>query len=433
MQSKKLITTISMICLMAVLLVVGVWALTEVQFKVGGDIEYAAPEPATEDVSEYPTLQFYVTDSTNKEVLVQQNQSNKPSGELVIPSKVLSNGVEYTVTSIAVAEGQTLLSTVFSEKEIQLPQMRIEEMPSSAFEYCTKITRLVIPDSVTSIESHAFSGCTGLTSIKIGSGVKQWDYAFPGISNLTSVTISNGVTSIGHDAFYYCTSLTSITIPDSVTNIGSQAFYGCTGLTSVTIGNGVTSIEYSAFYSCTSLTSITIPDSVTSIGGSAFGGCTSLTNISVDSGNSVYDSRNNCNAIIETATNTLIAGCKNTIIPNTVTSIGSSAFSGCTGLTSITIPDSVTSIASSTFYGCTGLTSITIPDSVTSIGDRAFNNCKSLAEVNVKATKVPTGGSTMFYNCSSSLVIYVPTASVSAYQVATNWSTYSSKIQGKSF
>ena len=100
-----------------------------------------------------------------------------------------------------------------------------------------------------------------------------------------------------------------------------------------------------------------------------------MTTISVESGNTVYDSRNNCNAIVESATNTLMFGCKNTIIPNSVTSIGERAFEDCDGLTSITIPNSVTSIGEGAFYSCDGLTSISIPNSVTSIGEYAFEYC----------------------------------------------------------
>ena len=184
--------------------------------------------------------------------------------------------------------------------------------------------------------------------------------AFYGIASLISVSIPDSVTSIRSSALQNCTGLKSVTIPNSVTSIGNSAFVGCTSLTRVTIGTGVTSIYNNAFTACTSLTSVTIPSSVTSIGSGAFTQCDSLVTITVDSNNSTYDSRNNCNAIIETATNTLIAGCKNTVIPNSVTSIGINAFAACTSLTRVTIPSSVTSIGRGAFYGCTSLESVTV-------------------------------------------------------------------------
>ena len=185
---------------------------------------------------------------------------------------------------------------------------------------------------VTIPESFEYDGVTySVTSI----GVQAFRYC----SGLTSITIPNSVTSIGSSAFYNCSGLTSITIPNSVTSIGSSAFSGCSGLTSITIPNSVTSIGWYAFSGCSGLTSITIPNSVTSIGQYAFSGCSGLTSIT---------------------------------IPNSVTSIGQYAFSGCSGLTSITIPNSVTSIGEYAFYNCSGLTSVTIPNSVTSIGSRVF-------------------------------------------------------------
>ena len=210
-------------------------------------------------------------------------------------------------------------------------------------------------------------------------------YAFKGCRSLISVTIPESFIIIDYCAFEDCSGLTDVIIPNTNANtyIENLAFRGCYSLTSIALPNSLKTIGAGAFRDCRSLTSITIPNSVDNIRDGAFSGCSGLTSIIVESGNITYDSRNDCNAIIKTASNTLIAGCKNTMIPNSVIAIGEQAFSGCTGLTGITIPNSVTSIGGSAFSSCTGLTGITIPNSVTSIGRGAFYNCDNLTSITI--------------------------------------------------
>ena len=288
-----------------------------------------------------------------------------------------SVGIPNTVTKIGncAFEGCTGLTSVVIPNSVA-------EIGSSAFSCCTGLTSVAIPNSVTVIDSYTFSGCTGLTSVEIPNTVTKIGYrAFDGCTGLTSVAIPSSVTMIDSYAFSGCTGLTLVAIPNSVTEIDSYAFSGCTGLTSVEIPNTVTKIGERAFEGCTGLTSLYIPNSVTEIGSSVFYGCSGLMSIVVDPGASKYDSRNNCNALIETESNTLIAGCMNTIIPNSVTKISSSAFEGCTGLTSITIPDSVTEIGRSAFEGCTGLILLAIPNSVKTIDQQAFAGCTGLESI----------------------------------------------------
>ena len=321
-----------------------------------------------------------------------------------------------------------------------------------------EVKDLVIPNSVTSIGNYAFINCIGLKSATIPNSVTNiGSSAFYNCNGLKSVTIPNSVTNIGSSAFYNCTGLKSVTIGNSVTSIGISAFSGCTGLTKaefasieslckinfgnydanplyyakhlyingqevkdVVIPSNITSINASTFYGCTGLTSITIPNSITSIGSSAFYGCTGLTKVTLNSNSIVSNTSSISN--LKTIFGSQV---KEYVLGDNITSIGSSAFYGCTGLTSVTIPNSVTNIGSSAFYNCSGLTSVTIGNSVTSIYSSAFYNCSSLRSVTCYAQNVPSTGASAFNKVpQSTATLYVPAESIDAYKSTSPWSIF---------
>ena len=284
----------------------------------------------------------------------------------------------------------------------------IKVLEYGAFRDCTGLTSITIPNSVTSIGNWAFDGCSGLTSVHI-TDLEAWckihigsdpfscaHHLFLNGEEITNLIIPSSVTSINSSAFSGCSGLTSVTIPSSVTSINSSAFSGCSGLTSVTIPSSVTSIGYNAFSGCTELISINIPNSVKRIDSFAFSECTGLTSFEIP---------NRVTSINE-FTFQGCSGLKTLTIPQSVTSIGSAAFSGCSGLTTITIPNSVTFIGSGAFSGCSGLTSITIPNSVTSIGSGAFSGCSGLitASISNNMTKIPAA---LFRDCTNLKTVYL--------------------------
>lgn len=238
----------------------------------------------------------------------------------------------------------------------------------SLFCYFSHIESLEIPPSVRTISESAFSNCY----------------------SLTSATIPDGVTTIGNNAFENCTSLETATVGNSVVSMGYEVFSDCNALTSLTLKEGVQDIGDYCFQGCESLLSLYIPASVTSIGRDAFKRCSGLESIAVAPDNTYYDSRDNCNAVLQTSNDSIIVTCKNTVLPNTLTAIPDYAFCNNTELTHMDIPASVKSIGQYAFYGCTNLQDITIPAAVASIGECAFANCPSMA------TMVVENGNTVF-------------------------------------
>ena len=306
------------------------------------------------------------------------------------------------------------------------------EWEDKAFQGCTGITSIVIPDSVISIDRSAFSGCTSLTEIVIPDSVTEIGRsAFEGCTSLSKVKLSKNLTGIGSGVFSGCTSLAEITIPDGVTSIVGSAFSGCTSLAEIVIPDSVTSIGEWAFSGCTSLTEITIPDSVTEIGEFAFSGCTSLLKVVLSKNMTAIEAQtfSGCSSLesiiipegvtkIGTRSKSedsmfdgaAFYGCtslKEIIIPDSVTEIWSSAFSGCTSLSKVDLPKNLTKIEGDTFFGCTSLAEITIPDSVTSIGGSAFKGCTSLSKVDLPKMLTTIEAGT-FRGCTSLKEIIIP-------------------------
>ena len=280
----------------------------------------------------------------------------------------------------------------------------------NAFNGCSRITSIVIPETVTTIGTSAFYGCSGITSIVIPDGVTTiGTSAFSRCSGIISIVIPNGVTTIERAAFYECSKLTSIAIPESVTSIGNEVFRGCFALASIKLPPKIDYLPSQLFYDCRMLVTINIPASVNKIDYDFTFNCISLVSFNVDSQSEYFL---DIDGVLFNKNKTILirvpqAYNKNFLIPETVTSIGPTAFSGCSGITSIVIPDGVTSIGSSAFYGCSGITSIVIPDGVTTIENNTFSSCSALISIAIP-DGVTSIGSSAFISCSALTSIDIP-------------------------
>ena len=348
-------------------------------------------------------------------------------GSVIIPSQVTCNDVTYPVTSIDEyafegGEGMTYQRTIYVATAGTLgkyissdEKYKIEDLTLSgnlngtdirlirdmAGIKCEEIPRRPYVRYNTTNGKLKNLNLLNANIVKGGSGYNAIPEWIGTCTEDCSTLLSTADNSISRYMFHL-TKLETIILPKSVKNIGDHAFSGCKDLVS-----------------------ITIPKNITSIASGAFSGCSALASIMVESGHQYYDSRNDCNAIIEKSSNILIAGCKNTIIPNNVTSIGSFAFDGCSSLPSITIPNSVTSIGRYAFSGCSGLTSVTIPNSVTSIDERAFWGCSGLTTIVSEIINPYRIGTNDFYSSDKDIyaaaTLLVPKGKKSTYQTTEGW------------
>ncbi len=339
--------------------------------------------------TEYDGVMYRVLSESEAETIANKDRY---SGDVVIADSVTISRKEYRVIAVGGFARSANLTSV------TIPNS-VTTIKDFAFAYCNALSSISIPNSVTIIESEAFMNCSALTSVSLGNNVTIiGQRAFENCTGLTSITIPNSVTTIGGGAFRNCSGIASITFPNSLRMISSQAFSNCSGLKSLSLPNGITTLESRAFENCTGLTSIYIPSSVNNIGGSgyingnAFIGCSGLESIIVSDESTTFDSRDNCNAIIETATNTFIVGCKNSFIPENVTTIANYAYSNCE-LTAIYIPSSVKSIGTYVFDYCSGLKSIVVSDDNTVYDSR--DNCNAIIE---------TATNTLIFGCQKTII-----------------------------
>ena len=374
------------------------------------------------------SLQSIVVDSKNK----TYDSRDNCNAIIETKSNVLIHGCNNSIIPTGVTRiGDKAFCSCTDIDSIVIPSS-VTTIGESAFEGCRSLRKIDMSENVTNIGNYAFASCWELKSIALPPDLTDLsDGVFMWCDSLCEINIPDNVTTIGRYAFKDCYSLKSINIPSAVVSIESDAFDGCyflndkfinhstlnaiednywgatigdeeyegliikdkivigcrQNVTSANIPNHIIKIKTKAFNQCVKLKSVYIPNSVKDIDTDAFVSCYSLSDLKVDNSNTTYDSRNNCNAIIESVSNRLILGCQSTIIPNDVTIIGRKAFCSCHKLSSILLPNSITTIEDSAFYECAALDYITIPENTTMIGQSAFSLCKSLQYVLWNAKK----------------------------------------------
>ena len=302
-----------------------------------------------------------------------------------------------------------------------LPSIKLSKnvtsIGSEAFYSCDALATINLPDGLESIGNSAFA-YSGLTAIVIPDTVTDLgEFAFNYCTNLVTAELPANITEIHKALFQYCSNLLSIQVPSGVTSIGPYAFNNCANLATVTLPDTLYSIEEDAFQNCDALTKVTLPESLTYLGKYAFNGCDNLTTINIPKDLGVIEDYTfqNCNKLTGVVLPEGLYGIGNSAfrttnlktlkIPNTVSTIGSSAFYGCTNLASVTLPTSITAIPASAFYYCESLTSVVIPDNVVTVEGNAFYMCDNLTNV-VFGEGVRTIGYTAFQGCNNLSTIH---------------------------
>ena len=373
---------------------------------------YYSHDTSTTDFS-VGDLNYHVNDPGVSVTVTGHVNGQNATGELNIPSWVTYNGTTYTVTEIG---SQAFANCIDLTGELVLPST-LETIGYQAFLYCGFTGHLTIPDATLEIGDNAFRRCHGISGVTIGSSVYYCGGgAFTLCNNLMNIYVNPD--NPYYDSRDNCNAV--------IKTSENKLIEACNG---TTIPNTVTSIGEYAFSNRRTLTSIHIPSSVVSIGRGAFSHCLSLEEITVDPDNSVFDSRDNCNAIMETATNTLLYGCINTVIPEEVTAIGDYAFSGRGYMTGdLILPEGLVSIGEAAFIGCGGLSErLEFPASVVSIGAEAFEGCYGFTEVVVLAETPPTLGDNLVFSGFLCPTLMVPCGYIPAYQNS-DWSNFFTTI-----